>query len=125
MTLHEAIGIKNANIDAKTGETVSHSEIYGHRAVDFLGGMNAVIPFIPFTREQVQRALKNDKWLNNLSMTRWDAASGFTTRPNSGVCIQNGGGISVLYRAKGINAYSCSDGVCLLKEAARRWAEEE
>ena len=35
MTLHEAIGVR-VDTDIKTGEKLTHSEIYG-RAIEFLG----------------------------------------------------------------------------------------
>ena len=120
-TFSEAINIKNANIDTITGEKISHKEIYT-RAINLFGGLDAVIPYIPFTLERIQEALKTDEHLNNLSMDRWDYASGFKSgRQGSVVFI--GGGVWNLYREVGINAASNSQGVCLLKEAARQWAE--
>ena len=119
-TFSEAINIKNANIDTITGEKISHKEIYT-RAINLFGGLDAVIPYIPFTLEQIQKALESDEHLNNLSMTKWDLASGFVCK-NADVC-HIGGGVWSLYRKVGINAASNSQGVCLLKEAARQWAE--
>lgn len=116
----EAINIRNANIDTITGEKISHNEIYA-RAINLLGGLDAVIPYIPFTLEQIQKALKTDEHLNNLPMRKWDLASGFMCRGSDVRHV--GGGVWVLYRKAGINAASCSQGVCLLKEAARQWAE--
>ena len=119
-TFSEAINIKNANIDTITGEKISHKEIYT-RAINLFGGLDAVIPYIPFTLEQIQNALKTDEHLNNLSMAKWDLASGFVCK-NADV-HHVGGGVWNLYLKAGINAASNSQGVCLLKEAARQWAE--
>lgn len=123
MTFSEAINIKNANIDTNTGEVVSHKEIYT-RAINLCGGLDAVIPLIPFSLSQIKEALKTDEHLNNLSMDRWDRASGFKSgRQGSMTFI--GGGVWHLYHKVEIHAASCAQGVCLLKEAARQWAERE
>lgn len=119
-TFSEAINIKNANIDANTGEKISHKEIYT-RAINLFGGLDVVIPYIPFTLEQIQKALKSDEHLNNLPMNKWDLASGFVCKNADVRHIV--GGVWNLYRKAGINAASNSQGVCLLKEAARQWAE--
>lgn len=121
MTLHEAIGVR-VDTDIKTGEKLTHSEIYG-RAIEFLGGLDAVARFVPFPVETLREKLKSDPHLNNTAMSRWDAASGFVC---SGVhCKFVGGGIWSLYLRHGIDAASNSDGVCVLKEAARRLVERE
>ena len=122
MTIHEAIGVKCCDIDAKTGERLSHSDIYG-RAIEFLGGLDEVARFIPFPMETIRKRLKNDPNLNNTAMGPWDVASGFVCK--GGDCRFIGGGIWELYRKHGINAASNSEGVCILKEAARRLAERE
>ena len=120
-TFSEAINIKSANIDTITGETISHRDIYT-RAINLFGGLDAVIPYIPFTLEQIKQALETDEHLNNLPMARWDSASGFTSGRQGNV-VFIGGGVWRLYSKAGINAASNSQGVCLLKEAARQWAE--
>lgn len=118
----EAINIRCADIDITTGETISHSEKYT-RAINLLGGLDAIIPLIPFARGEIKRALETDEHLNNLDMKRWDRASGFIC--SGGTCMFVGGGIWNLYRKAGISSASNSDGVCVLKEAARQWAERE
>lgn len=122
MTIKEKIGVKNANIDSKTGEVLSHSEIYT-RAIEALGGLDAVIPYIPFNLPTIQKAIETDQYLNNLPMEKWDWVSGFSC--TRGECYFIGDGIWRLYRKAGINSASCSDGVCVLKEAARQWSERE
>lgn len=123
MTLKEAIHIHHCDIDDATGEKLTHSEIYT-RAINFLGGLEAVKPFIPFGREVIKEALKTDEHLNNLPMERWDLASGFRSG-RQGTMIFVGRGIWYLYHKAGITAASCSDGVCILKEAARQWATQQ
>ncbi len=108
-TFSEAINIQCADIDRTTGEKIAHEEIYT-RAINLLGGLDAVIPYIPFKLEAIQDALEHhDKHLNTLPLTTWDYAS----KRVKGLC----------YRKAGINYMSQAEGVCLLKEAARQWAE--
>ena len=64
MTLKEAIGVHRCDIDSKTGERLTHSDIYG-RAIDLLGGLDAVAQYIPFPMDVIRRALKTDPYLNN------------------------------------------------------------
>lgn len=122
MTIKEAIRVKNANIDMDTGRKLEHSEIYG-RAIDYLGGLEAVKQYIPYGLETLKKAYKEDKCFNNLSMRTWDMVAGFISE--GARCNFIGGGIWNLYKQHGINSASCSDGVCILKEAARLWVEME
>ena len=124
MTFNEAINIHFANVDRTTGETISHREKFT-RAINLLGGLDMVIPYIPFTLERIQRALKEDENLNNLSIHMWNLAAGFKWETTHGDnhYVPINVGIWHLYRKADITSASCSDGVCLLKEAARQWAE--
>lgn len=121
MTLKEKIGV-NVNVDIETKQVLSHSEIYT-RAINALGGLDAVIPYIPYSLSAIEEAIETDPHLNNLSMDKWDRASGFAC--NKGDCHFIGGGIWYLYRKAGINSASNAEGVCILKEAARQWIERE
>ena len=122
MTIQEAIGVKMVDIDAKTGEKLSHSEMYG-RAIEYLGGLDVVARYIPFPMDTIRKKLKSDPYLNNTSMKAWDAASGFVC---DGIdCRPTGGGLWPLYRKHGITCARNSEGVCILKEAARRLVERE
>lgn len=122
MTLKEAVGIKSCNIDAQTGEKVEHSEIYG-RIIEYLGGLDAVAKYIPFSISFIKEKIKDDVHLNNTSMDKWDYASGFKCNGSNVIFLRCG--IWALYAKHGINSASNSDGVCILKEAARRLAEME
>lgn len=116
MTLKEAVGVR-VDVDVKTGQKLTHSEVYG-RIIDYLGGLEAVAPYIPFEIPYLREKLKRDPWLNNTDMSKWDAAAGFRCCRSD--CFATGGGLWALYRSHGVNCASCSDGVSLLKEAARR-----
>ncbi len=116
MTPHEAAGIK-VDVDIKTGQKLSHSEVYG-RIIDYLGGLQEVSKYVPYDVEYLRERIAKDPYLNNTYMGDWDRAAGFQCRQAS--CLFIGGGIWNLYRKHGINAAGCSTGVCILKEAARR-----
>lgn len=124
MTFDEAINIHKCNIDRTTGETISHSEKFT-RAINLLGGLDVIIPYIPFTLEHIQKAVKEDENLNNLSAHMWNLSAGFKWTITHGAhnYVPVNAGIWNLYRKAGITSASCSQGVCLLKEAARQWAE--
>ncbi len=120
MTIQEAIGAK-LYADAKTGKKLSHSEMYG-KVIEYLGGLDVVARFIPFPMETIREKLKSDPHLNNTPMKAWDAASGFVC---DGIDCRPSGGLWPLYRKHGITCASNSEGVCILKEAARRLVERE
>ena len=121
MDIKEAIGIRFGNIDTKTGERVHHREIY-RRAIEYLGGLDAVLPYVPFSLEEIQTAIAyGDVHLNRLPLKKWDTATGFRRVYMDYTPTYDG--ITFLLQSKGINGYSCAENVCILKEAAREWAE--
>ena len=124
MTFDEAINIHKCNIDITTGQAISHTEKYT-RAINLLGGLDVIIPYIPFTLAHIQKAVKEDENLNNLSAHMWSLSAGFKWTITHGAhnYIPVNAGLWHLYRKAGITSASCSEGVCLLKEAARQWAE--
>lgn len=115
MTISEATGIHQCNIDKATGKTLSHRERFT-RYIDYLGGLDAVKPYIPFELNYLIPKYKNDRLFNNTPISTWDNAAGFR-RLGSDV-IPTYGGLWNLYRRYGINTASCATGVCILKEAA-------
>lgn len=121
MTFNEFIGVRNANIDIETGVELPHKYIY-RRAIMRFGGLDAIKPLIPFSVTKIREALANgDEHLNTLNIGIWDNAAGFyVDGPN---CIIMPSPIWNLYMQHNVKSASCSQGVCLLKEAARMWAE--
>lgn len=100
---------------------MSHDERY-NAIIDFLGYEN-VKRCIPFDLTTLKDAYEKDIWLNNLSMKKWDIASGFYCKgPNVEPMSSP---LRSLIRDKGVNCYSNAGGVCILKQCARRWIEEE
>lgn len=118
MTFEQFVGVRNCDIDIETGNKLTHSEIY-QRAIERFGGLDAIIPFIPFSNAAVKHALANgDENLNTLNIKEWDGIAGYYFKSNFVF-----GPIWNLYRRYGVTAASSSQGVCLLKEAARMRAE--
>lgn len=122
MNLDEFAGIKNCDIDIKTGEKLSHREKY-QRIINKLGYM-AVKRCIPFTFAEVMDMYKRDEHMN-FKMNVWDAASGVMVggafRREARVVVTP---LVSVYRRNGITSFSQSDGVCILKECAIMWIED-
>lgn len=116
MEFKKTIGVNSYGADVQTGEELTHEEIYT-RAVYYLGGPEAVKPYIPFTVDEIRAALaKGDKPLNSLWLKKWERAAGFICKGSD--CKSTGGGLWRLLLAHKINCISCSEAVCILKNAA-------
>ena len=120
MTISEATGIHQCNIDKATGKELSHRERYT-RYIDYLGGMDAVKPYIPFELDYLAQKYHEDPLLNNTSILIWDNAAGFRCFRLDAILTYDG--LWNLYRQHGIDTASCATGVCILKEAARMLIE--
>ena len=102
MTINEAIGIKSVS-------EVSHEEKYS-RLIDAVGGLESVIPCIPFSLAVIKDALENyDEHLNTLPLKTWDFAAERVK--------------DLMYRKAHITYSSLAERVCLLKASARLWAK--
>jgi len=107
--------------DLTTGKKLNDEEFH-RRVIEKLGGLEAIIPYIPFTYDEIYHASLIDKYLNNLSMSKWDMASGFISRGSDVQPIFSG--LPTLYSHYKINDYSLSDGVSILKNAALMWIKQ-
>lgn len=119
MTIEEAVGVDSRGCDKKTGACLTHRGLY-KRVIDYLGGLDAVTPYIPFTLDELANAADTDANFNNLPLETWDWAAGYNIMAHY---IPTGSGIRGLCWKKQITCMSCSEGVCILKEAARMWLE--
>lgn len=122
MTLKDLINVDAYGRDKITGKDIPYEEKY-EKIINILGYEN-VKRCIPFTQDEIKKALPEDQHLNNLSMKKWDAASGVYVNNATGKAVITGSMLTMLYRAHGVNCFSQSDGVCILKVCARMWAEE-
>ena len=94
MTISEATGIHQCNIDKATGKELGFRERYT-RYIDYLGGLDAVKPYIPFELNYLISKYRKDRLFNNTPISVWDNAAGFiapgSMRPlhtaDSGTCI--------------------------------------
>lgn len=121
MTFNEAIGIDVRGIDKNTGREVPYDEQIG-RCIELLGGLEAFLPIIPFSVEDIRKAAEKDPYLNNLSLHSWDQAAGFKDIPHSGQVLCIGGPFLNLCAKAGVTDFCCGENVSILKEAAKRIA---
>ena len=122
MNINELTNIDSRGNDKITGKAIGHEENM-HRIIAVLGYEN-VKRCIPFSLAEIKAALPRDRYLNNLSISKWRNASGVYVNDCSGTTRIFYTPLVGLYRAHGINCFSQSDGVSILKECARLWAEE-
>lgn len=96
--------------------------------IEYLGGLSALAPFIPFPIDVIKEKLDTDKGLYHKDdVETWTRAAGFFPNP-IGVKNNKTHPIWELYNSKNITSISSADGVTILKEAARQIAalpEEE
>lgn len=127
MNIYEFANIKMATkgyTDLTTGENLNWHQ-YMTRVVNKLG-FEEVKKCIPFTLEEIKKALPKDEYLNNLAMKKWDNASGIWVNDRTGDRgILHGAPLLQIYRKHGIDSFSQSNGVSILKTAARMWVEQE
>ena len=118
MNIEEAMGINGWDLNDPDNE-------YWDKCIEFLGGMDEICQYIPFDIETLAKSYKQDCYFNTklTPMKTWNWGAGFAT--NGANCIITGYGLWILYRKYGINTASCSEGVCILKRAARRLLSQE
>ena len=121
MNLKQFANIDSLYRDLDTGQTIPWHD-YMRRVIDKLGLEN-IKPYIPYDIEYLREKLKADANLNNTSLSMWDAAAGFAPAFNSRTRTMDysyhRSGLSSLFVSNGITSFAPSDGVCVLKEAAR------
>ena len=125
VSVRDAIGVRCGQIDTATGKPMSHDEVWD-RAIEYLGGLDAVACYIPFPLEDLVRSYRMDKNFNHgpaRNIRIWTLAAGFVRR-GSTVAQVGRGSVWDLYEKHGVNSASPSDGVCLLKRAAARLSEK-
>ncbi len=115
MNLKKFANVDSLYRDLNTGQEVPWHD-YMRRVIDKLG-LDDIKPYIPYEIDYLKEKLKEDVHLNNTTLQRWDEASGFCF--HRGEPYYTACGLSILFRRNGITCFSPSDGVCVLKEAAR------
>lgn len=90
-------------------------------------GYENLVPLVPFSLTEIKQAYDSgDVHLNTLDIARWDAAAGFRfiRTDNDEFMVMVASPLTRLYHLHGINAYTCSEGVSLLKHVALRMLKE-
>lgn len=90
-------------------------------------GYENLVPLVPFSLPEIKQAYDSgDTHLNTLDMARWDKAAGFRfiRTDDDELMVMVASPLTRIYREHGINAYSCSEGVSLLKTVALRMLKE-
>lgn len=85
-------------------------------------GYEDVKQCIPYSLERLKKEFEKDKFMNGTSIEKWDMAAGFICKYGNAKYI--GSRLTNLYRRIGVDTFSCSDGVCILKCCARMWIKE-
>lgn len=110
MTIDQKLNLKNPSFNERMDKLVEYI------------GIDSILPYIPATKEEVKEAAQISKSLNSIPLSKWDKAAGYSVE---GVRVINlGYGANRLFIANGINCYSLSECVSLLKHAALKWIEE-
>ena len=127
MTLKAFAGVDSFYRDIETEREISHTE-YMHRIIDKLGLEN-ITRYIPFEINYLKEKFKRDKYFNNTEIQTWDVAAGFIPQINRKTHTleynQSHSGLAYLFINNRITCFSVSDGVCVLKEAAKILCERE
>lgn len=122
MNLKEFANVDSYYMDIDTGTEISWHDYMG-RVIDKLGVAN-IKPYIPFSIEHIKEAIKEDVNLNNTKLVSWMGAAGFRSfinkKTQAETIVPLHCGLSTLFVNNGITCFSPSDGVSVLKEAARR-----
>ena len=105
MTIEQKLNLKNITFDEKL-----------YKLIEYIG-LDNIIPYIPVTKEVIKKALcNNDYHLNTISISIWDKAAGFCVK---GIDVTKlPVGVYKLLINCGINCFSVSECVSLLKHAA-------
>lgn len=101
---------------------LEYSEYY--KAMIKCLGFDNVRICIPFDKGEIKEAYDKDMHLNTLDYNIWCSYAGFSTIRLKNGCEERGcikSKLRTLLRNNGINSYSPSNGVSLLKTAALMW----
>lgn len=127
MNIKEFANVDSFYRDKNTGKEMEWREYMG-RVVNKLGIEN-IKPYIPYDIKVLKEHFdKGDVHFNNTSMEGWDKAGGFipyiNKRTKTMEYLKTPSGLANLLRSNGINCWSPSDMVCILKETARILCDE-
>ena len=126
MNLQEFAHVDSLYRDLDTGMQVAWND-YLRRIVNKLGFEN-VTKYIPFGYATLQEKYEEDENFNNTELTEWLYAAGFKSYINcktqEETIFQLRRGLAAMFTKNGITCFSPSEGVSVLKEAARMMFNE-
>lgn len=106
MNIKQFLGLNTFNQN-ENGEEMQHEEIYS-TVVNAIG-LDTLVPYLPATKDNLEKAYEKDQYLNNIPLKKWGFASY---------------GVRNELAKIGITSTSISDGVCTLKSAARMYIKQ-
>jgi hypothetical protein len=119
MTIREYLKVDSFDRDLTTGQELKHEEKY-QKIINALG-KEKVFSCVPFSVDQIKNS--HDPYLNDLPMETWDSAAGYSyfNNPRMGTqdMIRHPSRLKDLLHGIGIDCFSNSECVCILKVAAR------
>lgn len=98
-----------------------------HSLIDYIG-IDKLRDCIPLSDEELKRAYQKDRHFNSISIRRWDAWTGnysYRTKDDTEDYRRCDSSIKRLMNNAGINIFSVSECVSLLKNTARIWVESQ
>lgn len=127
MNLKEFANVDSFYRDLDTGREIKWED-YMHRVIGKLGLEN-IRPYLPYNIEHLQERFKSDENFNNTKLEHWETCAGMVRNINRNTkvleYIPTKDGLSAVFLRNGITCFSVSDGVCVLKEAAKILVKEE
>ncbi len=103
--------------------TVIHEEKYKKAVTDI--GFDKIRSILPWSDEQLVDAYKADKHFNSIKISEWDRIAGYHEDRKTGALTSYNSPLKDWIYKAGIDYFSCSELVCILKEAAREAVERK
>lgn len=99
-----------------------HRSKYGAAVADI--GLEQIRKLIPWSKEELTEAYQKDKHFNSINIDKWDRIAGYSEDRRTGFLSSFGSPLKRMLSSAGVNCFSCSELVCVLKEAALQIVEE-
>ncbi len=101
---------------------IPHREKYGKAVKDL--GLENIRKLIPWSDEELLKAYQADKNFNSIKIDNWDRIAGYSENHKTGYISSFHSPLKDMIYKAGVNYFSCSELVCILKEAALQIVEK-
>ncbi len=98
-----------------------HREKYGRAVSDI--GLDNIRNMLPWDKKELVDAYAKDEHFNCLPLKEWDRIAGYYENSRTGELFSHRSLLKDLLYKAGVNYFSCSECVCVLKEAALQIVE--